>query len=97
MSVVTEKLKLQIDKEGNLENEHYSKLENEFKKVQNDIEKFMQDFSTMHNDFGQFKNKQIEDTAEQAAKFQLEQLTTKIESKDLNEKLTSVMKDLKEL
>lgn len=78
-------------------NDHTSKLGAEIAKAKKDIDKLSSEQTTLNYEFIEFRDKQIMEVLQQAAKLQLESMTAKIESKDFHDKIAMLLKDLKTL
>ncbi len=91
--VVTEKLQIRMDEEGNQLESQTTKFETELKNALRDIDKIATEVTELMYDFKDHKDKAVRDTLQQAAQLQMESMTSKIESSDIYQKLDELFKN----
>mmetsp|Transcript_2287 Transcript_2287/g.2230 ORF Transcript_2287/g.2230 Transcript_2287/m.2230 type:complete len:208 (+) Transcript_2287:2274-2897(+) len=92
MKVVTEKLQIQIDEEGNLMESNHSKMEKELRSCTVDLELLKKEYAGMVKGLQEKQARMNEENASLAAAVEMESMLAKVESKEVNQKLQKVLK-----
>lgn len=92
LHVVSEKLQIQIDEEGNQIENQATKVELELKNSRRDIDKLAVELTELMYEFKDHKDKASRDLLQQGAQIQMEILTSKLESSEIYKKLDQLFK-----
>ena len=91
LAVVSDKLNVRIDEEGNQVSNNTNKIERSLKDNKRDIDKLSTELVELMYDFKEHKDKAVRDTSSIASGLEIETMTSRLESKDIYFKLNELL------
>ena len=94
LAVVSDKIHVRIDEEGNKVGDNTFKLETILKEAKRDIDKIATEVTDLMVDFKDHKEKAVRDTSSLASGLETETMISRIESKDIYYKLGELINNI---
>lgn len=91
LAIVSDKINVRMDEEGNQVSNNTSKLEAVLKDAKRDIDKLSTDVTELTYEFKDHKDKAVRDTGSLASGLEIETMTSRLESKDIYFKLNALI------